>query len=292
MYENLAVSSSHPDVDRSDLEKILHKLATQPFGLIERFLGNIRSLQKISGPWYVVLFIITSLTPLLVRRRGAPWQRRLMLSAWVWFYILAVSSITDLIPRYIVVILPFLVLHIAMEICALASMLSIIRVPGCRIVLCAALMMPPASALAVTTAFDRFEVAYSAADPALYAPLREFIQEGDVVFSPAPLDAYLLGAGFRVLPDDSLDRVATYAERTGVKWLVVARKWHNRRQLEFYNHQWYIELAFPTPDGPRLVKCCEADGGRIILYEFQSDSARGRAAAGATQGVFVEDALE
>ena len=65
-------------------------------------------------------------------------------------------------------------------------------------------------------------------DPALYAPLREFIQEGDVVFAPAPLDAHLLGAGFRNLPDDSLDKVITYAERTGVRWLVVARKWHNR----------------------------------------------------------------
>ena len=45
-----------------------------------------------------------------------------MLSAWVWFYILAVSLITDLISRYIVVVLPFLVLHIALEVCALASM--------------------------------------------------------------------------------------------------------------------------------------------------------------------------
>jgi hypothetical protein len=98
-----------------------------------------------------------------------------------------------------------------------------------------------------------------------------------MVFSPTPLDAHLLGAGYRTLPDDSLDRVATYAEHTGVKWLIVARRWHNRRQIKLYDHQWYSELVLPSPGDRRLVKCCEADGGEIILYEFQSDSAQGEA---------------
>jgi hypothetical protein len=273
MYSYLAESSSSPNADRSGLEKILHKIATQPFGVFERLLGNTRSLQKESGSWLFTLFIITSLTSLLVRRRGAPWQRRLMLSAWVWFYILAVSSITDLVSRYIVVALPFMLLHIAMEICALASMVAILRAPWRRIVLCAALMMPPPSALSFRTAWSKFDRAYSA-DPAAYVPLREFIREGDMVFSPTPLDAHLLGAGYRTLPDDSLDRVATYAEHTGVKWLIVARRWHNRRQIKLYDHQWYSELVLPSPGDRRLVKCCEAYGRHIILYEFQSDSAQ------------------
>lgn len=276
MYENLAVSSSSPDVDRSGLEKILHRIATQPFGVFERLLENTRSLQKQSKSWLFTLFVITSLTPLLFRRRGAPWQRRLMLSAWVWFYILAVSLITDLIKRYIIVVLPFLVLHIAVEVCVLASMVAILRAPWRRTALCVALLMPPPSGLSVTTASARFEKAYSV-DPAFYAPLREFIQEGDVVFTPAPLDAYLLGAGFRILPDDSLDKVATYAERTGVKWLVVARTLHNRRQIELYDHQWYSERMLPSPDDRRPVKCCQTNAGQIILYEFQSDSAQGEA---------------
>ena len=46
MYENLAASSSSPDVDRSDLDKILHKIATQPLGVFERLVGNTRSLQE------------------------------------------------------------------------------------------------------------------------------------------------------------------------------------------------------------------------------------------------------
>jgi hypothetical protein len=271
MYSHLAVSSSSPDADRSGLEEILHKIATQPFGVFERLLGNTRSLQKISGSWLFTLFIITSLTPLLIRRRGAPWQRRLMLSAWVWFYILAVSSITDLVPRYVVVALPFMLLHIAMEVCALASMVAILRVPWRRIVLCVALMMPPLSVLSFRTAPAKFDHAYSV-DPASYAPLREFIREGDVVFTPTPTDAHLLGAGFRVLPDDSLDRVATYAEHTGVKWLIVARRRHNRQQIKLYDHQWYSELV--PPDDRRLVKCCQTNAGQIILYQFRNYSAQ------------------
>jgi len=206
-----------------------------------------------------------------------------MLSAWVWFYILALSLITDLISRYIIVVLPFLVLHIALEICALASMVAILRAPWRRIVLCAALMMPPPSGLSITTASAKFERAYSV-EPALYAPLREFIQEGDVVFAPAPFDAHLLGAGYRVLPDDSLDRVATYAELTGVKWLVIAQGWHNRRQIELYGHQWYSDLyywhdrlPFPSPEGPQLVKCCGTNGGKVVLYRFRNYSAQGDA---------------
>jgi hypothetical protein len=200
-----------------------------------------------------------------------------MLSTWVWFYILAISAITDLISRYIIVVLPFLVLHIALEICALASTVAILRTPWRRAVLCVALLMPLPSALSFTTTSAKLEESYSV-DPASYAPLKEFIQEGDAVFTPAPLDAHLLGAEFRTLPDDSLDKVATYAGHTGVKWLVVARKWHNRRQIELYDHQWYIRLLlFPSPDNPRLVKCCETNEGRVVLYEFQSDSAQGEA---------------
>jgi hypothetical protein len=270
MYSHLAVSSSSPDADRSGLEEILHKIATQPFGVFERLLGNTRSLQKISGSWLFTLFIITSLTPLLIRRRGAPWQRRLMLSAWVWFYILAVSSITDLVWRYVVVALPFMLLHIAMEVCALASMVAILRVPWRRIVLCVALMMPPLSALSFRTAPAKFDHAYSV-DPASYAPLREFIREGDVVFTLRPEDAHLLGAGYRTLPDDSLDRVATYAEHTGVKWLIVARRRNNRQQIKLYDHQWYSELV--PPDDRRLVKCCQTNAGQIILYQFRNYSA-------------------
>jgi hypothetical protein len=273
LYGHLAASSSSPDADRSGLEKILHKIAKQPFGVFERFLENTRSLQETSGSWLFTLFIITSLTSLLIRRKGAPWQRRLMLSAWVWFYILAVSLITDLVPRYLVVALPFLLLHIAMEICALASMVAILRAPWVRIVLCAALMTPPPSVLSFRTARSTFDRAYSA-DPASYAPLRKFIREGDVAFSPTPIDAHLLGVGYRTLPDDSLDRVATYAEHTGVKWLIVARRRHNRRQIKLYDHQWYSELVLPSPGDRRLVKCCEADEGFIILYEFRSDPAQ------------------
>ena len=276
MYENLAATSSRPDVDRSGLDKILNEIAMQPFGVFENILGNIRSLSKQSGTWFFGLFIITSLTPFAVRRTSVPWQRRLMLGGWVWFYVLAVSLITDLVPRYIVVVLPFLVLHIAVELCALASTIAILRAPWRRTVLCAVPLMLPASGFSAATVSAKFKKTYTV-DPALYAPLREFVQKGDAVFTPAPLDAYLLGAGFRILPDDSLDKVATYAERTGVKWLIVARKRHNGQQIELYEHQWYAKLASPSPDRPQLVKRSEANGGRIFLYEFQSNPAQGEA---------------
>ena len=283
MYENLVASSSSPDEKRSGPEKILHRIAVQPFGVVENLLGNTRSLWKKVGNWLFGLFIITSLTPLLVRRTGVPWQQRLMLGAWVWFYIAAVSLITDLISRYVVVVLPFLVLHIAVEVCALASLVAILRIPWRRSLLCAALLIPPASFYSVARASVKFRWAYSV-DRALYAPLREFIQEGDVVFTPGPLDAYLLGAGFRILPDDTFDRVATYAEHTGVKWLVVSHMRHNAQQIKLYEHQWYARLhrwdvsrLFPSPGGTRLVKCCEADRGRILLYRFENDAAQGEA---------------
>jgi hypothetical protein len=282
MYYHLVPSSSSPDINRSGLERILHKIAAKPLGMFERFLGNTRSLQAKSGNWLFTLFIITSLTPVLVRRRGPP-GRRLLFSAWVWFYILAVSLITDFVARYVVVVVPFVVLHVAVEVCTLASMVAILRVPWRRTVLCLALLIPAASASSVITTLAEVGNAYSV-NPALYAPLREFIQEGEVVFAPAPLDAYLLGAGFRILPDDSLDKVAIYAERTGVKWLVVAQKWHNGQQIKLYNHRWYTWVhrwyessSTPSPDSHQLVKCCETDGGRITLYRFQSDFAQGEA---------------
>jgi hypothetical protein len=283
MYLRLAPSSSDSDVERSGVEKTLHKIVTQPFAVFGRLLGNTRSLQQISGIWLFTLFVITTLTPLLTRRKGPPWPRRTLLSAWVWFYILSISLITDLISRYVVVVLPFLLLHVAMELHALASMVPVLRVPWRRTVLCAALLIPAANPSLIPIIRASVRNAYTVA-PGFYAPLREHIQEGDAVFAPGPLDAFLLGAGFRILPDDTLEKVAAYARHTGVKWLVVSRSWHNGRQIELYDHQWYAQIhrmnfkrTFPDAEHPPIVKCCDVASGVIELYEFPDYAERGDA---------------
>ena len=95
------------------------------------------------------------------------------------------------------------------------------------------------------------------------------IVKGEPVFSLDPFSSYLARGLYRVLPNDSLEKVAAYGNLTGVRWLLVTWTWHTRRELHYYDRaQWYdspsLERAYS-----HLVKLrCETPDGGAVLYEI------------------------
>lgn len=125
MYYALVKTGDGSVEGRSAVGAVLNKIVDRPAATLKRLAGNLNSLRQDSGPLFFALFLITSLTPVLVRPLRDPYPRRLMLCAWIWFYLIGISLITDLIPRYLHVVIPLLVLHVVIEIHALASMTAL-----------------------------------------------------------------------------------------------------------------------------------------------------------------------
>ena len=95
------------------------------------------------------------------------------------------------------------------------------------------------------------------------------IRDDDPAFGLLPISTYLVGATFRTLPNDCLEKVLIYARRTGVKWFVVDRTPVTVMERVFYNNaQWY--WSSPIEDDYRdLVRCrCRGRDGNIALYEI------------------------
>jgi hypothetical protein len=144
------------------------------------------------------------------------------------------SCFTDTISRYIHILFPFVIMHIAGELFvfsrAMAGTLKR-RVWG--------FLIPCVAFGAFAAATPKYFNA-----PGLF-PKVGFVEtafkemrdrvRGEPVFSLFPFPAYLSGGLYRVLPNDSLEKVAAYGRRTGVRWLLISWTGHTRSELTFYN---------------------------------------------------------
>ena len=136
--------------------------------------------------------------------------------------------------------------------------------------MCALLIAAGVAAMPRNFSSVRFDPTYDRW-VAPYAKLRAHVTPGEPVFAAAPLDALLLGAGFRALPNSGLKQLVSYGRKTGVRWVVLTDLGHDRQQLEMYNDDWYL-----LPGRQRdafvsdwLEKRAESGRGRYVLYRIR-----------------------
>jgi len=97
-----------------------------------------------------------------------------------------------------------------------------------------------------------------------------FINKNDSVFSVHQNNVYLLGGIFRVLPNDSLERISIYAEKTGVEWLYYVDSDADRYELNHYffsdwrNQPFSLHMTHPEYVS---LQCTNAEKN-ISLYKF------------------------
>ncbi|MGD9077384.1 MAG: hypothetical protein PVJ69_19355, partial [Desulfobacteraceae bacterium] len=79
----------------------------------------------------------------------------------------------------------------------------------------------------------------------------------------------LAGASFRVLPNDSLEKVARYGKRTRVKWLLVDRTGVTAVERAPYTNAQWVWNAPLEKDYTQVVRFrCGTKDRNIALYEI------------------------
>lgn len=258
-----------PPAGRADPRLGVRRIATKAFrattALPQRLLENANHLRReIGGPLFA-LFVLTSATPLLLLIFESVPPERFLVAGFVWTYLAGLSLATDMLARYSVVMIPFAMAHTSVELYALASR---VRSPSWLTTMACSLLVATGAA-AMPEHFDSVKLEKNYQQKlAPYAVLREHVRAGEAVFAASPLDAFLLGATYRALPNDTLEQVVRYARKTGVHWLVVADVKRNRREIRAYQHHWYL---LPRREHERLAaslleKRAEAGRGRYTLY--------------------------
>jgi hypothetical protein len=240
-----------------------------PKDYLSRFHNNIIHLDGPLGFLLITLFFILCFSPFLLKSNKIKFLNRVLLPFFIIFYIIIISLLTDKIDRYIYILFPFCLMHISIElyICFNAIM-DILRVKRFSNII---LPVSIFSIILLTTPnfFTAFDVIPKAGRmESEYDYFKKYTNR-DPVFSLGPYYSYIAGGSFRILPDDSLDKVCIYGKKTGVRWLLIVRTPSIAGELKFYNNsQWYygqlLEKSYPD-----LVKfrIGTADGV-MALYEF------------------------
>ena len=238
-----------------------------PLEFFSRVLKNILYLKWPLGEFLFYSFLLFCISPFLIRSDRASTSSRLLLPGFFLFYLFAISIFTDMVPRYIHVIFPFTFVQISIELfLCFHSVSNKLRIRLYSslffifVYLCFFLFIP--------RYFTSLSV-FPKAD--MSSELEAFGREvrGEPVFSLMPFYAYLSGGTYRVLPNDSLEKVVRYGRKTGVHWLLLARTESARKESRLYtNAGWYWDNSLESKY-PDLIRLHSATSdGLIALYEI------------------------
>ena len=233
-----------------------------------RLYHNTMHLAEPLGNFLLYLFLILCISPFFVKSENRKLLDRLLLPLFILFYLLVVSCFTDRIPRYIYILFPFALMHIAGELfVCFHKVTNALRI---RFSILIFLVIAYAFFLLVTPHYFT-ELSVSPKLQHVETQFESFRKKvnGEPVFSLSPFSSYLSGGSCRLLPNDSLEKVVKYGKKTGVRWLLVDRTESALSEIYFYtNAEWYRSANLQR-EYPHLVRfCCETADGSFSLYEI------------------------
>lgn len=239
-----------------------------PGAYLVRIYNNILHLKVSLGGFGVILFFIFCLTSFFIKVDSKRIEKYI-LPSFVITYLLLISLLTDKIDRYVYILFPFCIMHISIEAyrcfgyfkknknSKLTELLSF------TVLFVLFLLTTP-----------RFFTDLELNSKILYMEDRygdDFNQivKGEPVFSLSPYEAYIIGSPYRILPNDSLEKVVAYGKKTGVRWIILFYDRSLFSELLFNkNLDWYRSHSLER-NYPGLVKFrLGRKDGSMMLYEI------------------------
>ncbi len=232
--------------------------------------NNLNFLKAATGLPLLLLFILTPISIRWVKTRDVPVNIRLILPGFILLYCTAVTLLSGSVGRYLYVLFPFIYTSVLMESYFTFRFLREKLTAGFRpeimsILLCVLIIFSTPKYF-TSLDFRNHADEYSA----LIKECGKHINSDDPVFSTHQNNVYLLGGNYRVLPNDSLERISIYAEKTGVKWLFFVGTEADQYELyHYYFSDWRNQPSSLHETYPEHVSLqCAHPEKSIYLYKF------------------------
>ncbi len=241
---------------------------TSPSDFFSRLFKNILYLKLPLGGLLFYSFLLFSISPFLVRSNRVSTISRLLLPGFFLFYLLAISIFTSMVPRYIYVIFPFALIQISAELFLCFDSVSTKLKLGSYSFLF--FILAYLCFFLTTPRYFTSLSVFPKADTFSELEVLEREVRGGPVFSLMPFYAYLAGGTYRILPNDSLEKVVRYGRKTGVPWLLIVHTESIRRETGLHtNASWYWEPSLEKRY-PHLVRLhSRTTDGVFMLYEIR-----------------------
>ena len=241
----------------------------EPGIYFSKIYNNILHLIPALGSFTTGLFFILFIFSIIIQKNKKDDINSFLLPSFIIFYLLIITLLTDKIARYIYIIFPFCLIYVSIE-----SYKHLIRAKyRFKIKLPVTLIFFFLSILILLTT-PRFFTELNLTAKYLNSNDKDCnsfkrVINGLPVFSLSPFEVFKIGGKYRILPNDSLQKVVKYGEKTNVKWLLISRTQSSVSQLRLYgNVNWYFinSLEKTYPD---LVKFrLSSTDGVLVLYEI------------------------
>jgi len=266
MYSFLIAEQRNGFLDSALSNIINHKILTR------NAVNNFNYLKEATGLPLLLLFILIPLSIYWVKIKDVPVKIRLILPGFILLYGIIVTLLSGSIGRYIHVLFPFVSLSVLMEAYFTFKYFSekginYIR-PEILTILLSVLILLTTPKYFTSLAFNDND--HTDEDAILLKECGKFIKNNDSVFSFHQNNVYFIGGNYRILPNDTLERISMYAEKTGVKWLYYVDSDADRYELDHYflsdwrNQPFSLHITHPE----YVSLQCVNSKGNTILYKF------------------------
>jgi hypothetical protein len=233
--------------------------------------SNVSYLVESLGVPILVVFVITLITPCIFKAPQIPFLARYFVGGFVLYYLLVISLLTGLVERYVLILSPLVLLHILFEFYCL-----ILRwgqkenrrfvVAGLYTLGVALIVLVQPKSVDDISSLSRDQ--YATTTLADLGEFRGVMDPGAKVFAMYPLHAFLAGGDWRILPNDSLEKISKFAEHEGVEWLLVVREESIETSLNEKTRQWYMGPHLPSLYKHLMEMQAVTRNGRAMLFRF------------------------
>jgi hypothetical protein len=255
--------------------RVARAIFSDPAFFLRNFARNFGYLVAPMGTGMGIGFLLLLGTPFLPMFDRTLLPRHLLLPLFILTYITCLSFLTAGVDRYAKILFPFAFIFIVAEVFRLTSTLlhlweGKIRInPALVRILMLAFFFLTAY-LAMPTPFSTLEMV-TKYDESFTAPFRRVLKT-EPVFCPHP-KVWMFGGYFRTMPNDSLEKIVRYGQKTGVSWLFVDRSadrdGYGRFQYSLYeNASWYWEADLQQTYPDLLQLTIVSPNGRYALFRL------------------------
>ncbi len=256
--------------DSHSIKGAIYRFLSSPSSLPKNFFRNIDNIRITEGLVLTILFVTSLFTFFARLLKSTDNIHQSFLPLFVLTYIVLISFISgSSIERYINVIYPFITITVLIEINYILRYLLISQSASIHFFLISFL------AFILLFSTPRLSVGVKT-EPKIReyeSPLiicSQLIKQNSPIFTMHPIYSSSLGGWYRVLPNDSLPKIAAYAEKTGVKWMIL-NTLGDRTEIDFYtNASWLDEPEKLTRRFPNTIQLRCRISNNIWLYQFKN----------------------
>lgn len=243
-----------------------------PARYFRKIYNNLSYLEDTVGIFFLAVFILSCITPLVIRYQEIDNLSRMFLPLFMITYLMVISMTGDYVARYMQIIFPLGFTQAGVETYLVCKMLSSnSRLKDAMPIIIPALLIwsvfvTPKYFFDVRTVTERQT---RETDLFQLRSFRNYVKQGEPIFSLFANQAFYSGGTFRIMPNDSLEKVVEYGKRTGVRWILVSKAYGSINESYYNVHaKWYRDPSLITKF-PHLLRSCCSVNDTYLLYEIR-----------------------